>query len=68
MRVWVVIFEHKHGVDAWPTLQEPAVEKVIEDLREEGSWGPEDDDLDRIQRSSIEIRGPWTIKEGDLIR
>jgi hypothetical protein len=65
MRVWVVIFEHKHGVDSWPTTKEPTVEGVKEELRREGSWTEEDDDQDRIQRSHIEIRGPWDLEGED---
>jgi hypothetical protein len=61
MRVWVVIFEHKHGVDAWPTLHCPTIEEVKEGLRKEGSW---DDDDDKDDRNYIEVRGPWEARGG----
>jgi hypothetical protein len=60
--VWVVVYEHKHGVDAWPTATKPTIEQVKEQMRAEGSW---DDDDEDDERNNIEIRGPWTFKHGD---
>lgn len=58
MKIWIVIYEHKHGVDAWPVSEEPDVDGVKAKLREEGSWEDEDD---TDYRSRIEIRGPWVF-------
>jgi hypothetical protein len=58
MKIWVVVYEHKHGVDAWPVNEEPSIEGVKEGLRKEGSWEDEDE---TDHRNSIEIRGPWVF-------
>lgn len=51
MKVWIVIYEHRHGVDAWPVFSEeqPTDEEVIAGLDD---WEPE-------KGETIEIRGPW---------
>lgn len=59
MKIWIVIYGHKHGVDAWPVDHEPSLDEVKEGLRAEGSW---DDDDDDDERNSIEVRGPWEMK------
>ena len=58
--VWVVIYHHKHGVDAWPIAmnKEPTEDEVIKILRKEGSWEDEDDDR---EDTYVEVRGPWKM-------
>jgi hypothetical protein len=58
--IWVVIFHHKHGIDSWPVVEEPSVEAVISDLREQGEWDEEDDER---EDTYIELRGPWRFNE-----
>ena len=56
MNLYVIIFVHKHGADAWPRFdtKKPKVEKIIKELRARGEWDEDDDD----RGSHIEIRGP----------
>ena len=60
--VWVVIYHHKHGTDAWPVTCEMSEEEVIKHLREEGEWCEEDD---KDELTFIEIRGPWSLVAQD---
>ena len=54
-KTYVIVYSHKHGVDAWPLIQNPdeeppteeAIVKTIED------WKGEDEE------EYIEILGPW---------
>ncbi len=50
-KVYIVIYEHRHGVDAWPifSLTKPSEEEVIATMAE---WEPD-------RGETIEIRGPW---------
>ena len=54
-KIWVIIYAHKHGVDAWPLIQneedsDPTEEQIIASLDSwEGDAGEE----------HIEILGPW---------
>lgn len=52
-KIWIVIYEHRHGVDAWPilSLEEPTEDEVVASLDE---WDSE--------RESLEVRGPWPIE------
>ena len=54
MNIWVVIYEHRHGVDAWPVLskEQPTEDEVIAGLEE---WEPD-------RGETIEVRGPWPIE------
>lgn len=58
MNLYVIIFTHKHGVDAWPRFdaERPGEEKIIKELRARGEWDEDDDD----RGSTIEIRGPFS--------
>ena len=54
-KIWVVIYAHKHGVDAWPIIQneedpEPTEEQIIATL---------DDWEGESEEEHIEILGPW---------
>jgi hypothetical protein len=48
---WIVIYEHRHGVDAWPIFSDrrPTDEEVIAKLDD---WEPD-------KGETFEIRGPW---------
>lgn len=50
MKVYIVVYSHKHGITTWPEFQdEPlTVDDVIEGLTD---WHPEDE--------SIQIEGPF---------
>tara|TARA_B100000497_G_scaffold125753_1_gene162930 strand:- start:1858 stop:2106 length:249 start_codon:yes stop_codon:yes gene_type:complete len=52
-KIWIVIYSHKHGVDAWPVIQNeedpaPTEEQIIASL---DTWEGEEEQL--------EILGPW---------
>lgn len=55
MKIYTVVFSHKHGIDAWPVSEEPDEKEIIKelmaaDLLEEG-------EIDRFD-TYIEIMGP----------
>jgi hypothetical protein len=52
-RIWVVVYEHRHGVDAWPVVavEEPSEEDVVASLEE---WEPD-------RGETIEVVGPWDL-------
>ena len=56
MNLYIILFTHKHGTDAWPRwdTQEPGEDTIIKELRENGEWDEDDDE----RGSSIEVRGP----------
>ena len=54
-KIWIVIYSHKHGVDAWPVIQNeedpaPTQESVIAGLQD---WEGEE------KEEYLEIMGPW---------
>jgi hypothetical protein len=49
MKILIVIYEHRHGVDAWPVSIGTTEEEVIKGLEE---WEPE-------RGETIELRGPF---------
>lgn len=59
MRLYVIIFTHKHGTDAWPrfSAKEPSEEEIIDELRKGGEWDEDDDD----RGSYVEVRGPFEV-------
>lgn len=60
MNIWVVIYEHRYGVDAWPisSVEEPDVDEVIKGLKES-----EYTDFEPERGETIEIRGPWELNK-----
>lgn len=53
MKIWVVVYEHRHGCDAWPVVGDET--PTIEDVKRQCDF--EDGEY-------IEIRGPWTVGDG----
>jgi len=55
--VWIVLYQHKYGIDTWPVIQEcqPSEDSVMQTLRNESSEPDEDEDYD------IEVRGPFVL-------
>ena len=56
-KIWIVIYSHRHGLDAWPILQNadeaaPTNESVIASIPD---W-----EGDSREDEFIEIIGPWT--------
>ncbi len=66
MKLYVIIFTHKHGTDAWPRYEDemPGEGKIIEELRARGEWDEDDD----FRASSIEIRGPFDSPSANASR
>lgn len=57
--VWVALYFHKHGVDAWPFFEEQTESQLIAQLKENGEWNEEDDEK---YDTYVEIRGPWPLQ------
>lgn len=57
MKLYIILYTHKHGTDAWPRWDtaEPGADKVIEELRANDEWDEDDDE----RGSCIEVRGPF---------
>jgi len=58
-KLYVILFTHKHGADAWPrfSADKPGEGEVIAELRKSGEWDEDDDE----RGSTIEIRGPFPM-------
>ena len=65
MKLYIVIFIHKHGSDAWPRFdtKEPSVDTIIEELRKNGEWDEDDEE----RGSHIEVRGPFDNPHADAL-
>jgi len=59
-KIYIVVFSHKHGVDAWPSFQSnrPIEGDIITDLRKGEMWDESDD-----EHSCIDIFGPFSKDE-----
>lgn len=58
MKCWVVIYHHRHGVDAWPVFRKkrkPTEKQIIKTLAD---W-----EGDTREDEWLEIRGPFEILE-----
>ena len=66
MHLYVIIYTHKHGTDAWAhfAANKPTEEEIIEELRGNGEWDEGDDD----RGSTIEIRGTFENPHADALR
>jgi len=55
-QLWIIIYTHRHGVDAWPEMSKeiPDLEKVAKEL----------DDFEPDREEYLEVRGPWTMCAG----
>jgi len=59
-KIWIVIYSHRHGLDAWPILQNadedpPTAESIAASIED---WEGEERD------EFIEILGPWNRTDG----
>ena len=66
MKLYVVIYTHRHGVDAWPRFdtEEPSVDTIIEELRKNGEW----DEREEEGEGFIEVRGPYDNPHEDALK
>jgi len=57
IKLYIVLYHHHHGTDAWPDFQieEPNVDRIVEDLKETRTWDESDDE----RGSYIEVLGPF---------
>jgi len=57
MNLYVILYTHKHGTDAWPhwSATEPGADEIVEELRANDEWDEDDDE----RGSYIEVRGPF---------
>jgi len=65
MKLYIVIYTHRHGTDAWPRFdtEEPGVDTIIEELRENGEWDEREDEGEGF----IEVRGPYDNPYADAL-
>ena len=59
-KIWIVIYSHRHGADAWPILQNadedpPTEESIAASIPD---WEGEE------KEEFIEILGPWSRTDG----
>ena len=58
MRIWIVIYHHRHGVDAWPVV---SAERPDLDTIESGL-----DDFEEEQEEFLELLGPYLMTGEDV--
>ena len=64
-QVWVVLYVHKHGADAWPIFEDLTEEQVIDGLRRDGSWDNDEEGSVNYEKGYyVEVRGPFQIPRG----
>lgn len=56
MKCWIVIYEHRHGVDVWPQFQDrrPSVKRIIKSLDD---WEGEE------KGEMVNVRGPYSVPD-----
>jgi len=57
-KLYVVVYSHRHGIDAWPTFrtEAPGSDEIIEELRAADTWDERDD---QDEMTYIEVLGPF---------
>ena len=53
MRIWIVLYHHRHGVDAWPVV---SAERPDLDTIESGL-----DDFEEEKEEFLELLGPYLM-------
>jgi len=54
MRIWIVQYHHRHGVDTWPVVSEPDLEEIEKGL----------DDFEGEERGEyLESVGPFWMEK-----
>lgn len=63
--LYIVIYNHRHGVDAWPIYRDemPSSDDIIEELKASDEWD-ERDEADEL--AYVEVRGPFSVGENRL--
>ena len=59
-KLYVIVYNHRHGIDAWPTYrtEAPSSDDIIEELKASDEWD-ERDESDEL--TYVEVRGPFPI-------
>jgi hypothetical protein len=60
MKCWIVVYNHRFGIDTWPVFQaeRPSEEEIIAKLKEEEEW---DEREEQDEESWVEVRGSWDL-------
>jgi hypothetical protein len=53
-KLWIVIYEHRHGTDVWPVTEELSEAEIIASL----------DDFEEDRGERVELRGPFVLQNG----
>lgn len=55
MKIWIIVYNHRHGSDAWPVVSEeqPDLKKISEEL----------DDFEPDRQEYIDSFGPFALEE-----
>lgn len=63
MKIYIILYHHKHGVDAWPEFAESAPDggDIIDKLRAQDEWDEDDDE----RGSYIDVTGPFEMPKKD---
>lgn len=58
--LYIVIYSHRHGIDAWPTYrtEEPSSDDIIKELKAADEW---DDRDEADELTYVEVRGPYPV-------
>ncbi len=66
MHLYVIIFTHKHGTDAWAHFasEKPSETEIVKELRDNGEWDEDDDE----RGSTIEVRGTFGNPHAGALR
>lgn len=73
MNVWIAVYDHRHGQDAWPLFQqyEPTLEQLLEtDSTFNDMWEgdrPGEEPGDFRQDEAITFHGPYDIPVSILL-
>lgn len=58
---YIVVYNHRHGLDVWPEFREVSEEEIIEELKAADTWD-ERDEADEL--TYVEVRGPFPVGVG----
>lgn len=59
-KLYIVIYNHRHGIDAWPTYrtEAPGSDDIIEELKAAEEW---DDRDENDELTYVEVLGPFPV-------
>ena len=60
MKLYIVVWNHKYGADAWPVFadSQPPIGEIEQGLRDSGDWTESDDDR---PDTYLDVYGPFNF-------